>query len=65
MKRRSKARVQPKRTAEHQAPRKQVQRLKGGIANAATQLGFVQEGVRENNSLVFVCLIALWEHGGG
>jgi hypothetical protein len=64
VKRRSKARVQPKRTAEHQAARKQLQTLKDGIANAATQLRDMRDELCEINSFVFVCLVALREHGG-
>lgn len=65
MKRRSKPRVQPKRTAELQAAaRKQIQRLKDRIASAETQLRDVRDEVGEINSLVFVCLVALRENGG-
>ncbi len=64
MKRRRQARVQPKRTAEHQTARRQRQTLKDGIANAAARLRVVQDELREIDSFVFVCIVARRDKGG-
>ena len=64
MKRRNKARVPPKRAAEHQSARQQRQTLKDGIANAARELRVAQDELREIDSFVFVCIVALREKGG-
>lgn len=53
-----KATVQPKR-ATKQTPRKQLQRLKGGIATAVKLLREVQDDVDQIDPLMFVCIAAL------
>src|SRR3712207_1988459 len=64
VKRRSKAQVQPKRTAERQTPRKHLRMLKESIATASTQLRVVQDELDQIDSFVFVCIAALRTKGG-